>query len=139
MENQAGTLTKDEQALLSQFGEKKRPKKTAAAAGAEEPAAEAAAADGERDFTYEEMLARIFRILTEKNPEHGTRSQPIFIKTPTVGREGKKTVWFNFGEICKQFVPQPSHKHLKKGRLSRTRHSHGCLLDFLCARTQTTG
>ena len=66
------------------------------------------------------MLTRIFRILTEKNPEHGTRSQPIFIKTPTVGREGKKTVWFNFGEICKQFVPNPHANSSRKEDFTNT-------------------
>ena len=46
----------------------------------------------------------------EKNPEHGTRSQPIYIKPPSVGREGKKTVWYNFGEICDQFVDHNTHR-----------------------------
>ena len=56
------------------------------------------------------MLKRIFGILAEKNPEHGTRSQPIYIKPPSVGREGKKTVWYNFGEICDQFVDHNTHQ-----------------------------
>lgn len=101
---QAQTVTEEEQKLLSQFGDKKRPKKVAGADAAS--AAAAASSEGGRvaGYTYEELLTRIFGILAEKNPEHGTRSQPIYIKPPTVGREGKKTVWFNFGEICDQFV-----------------------------------
>lgn len=101
---QTQTVTEEEQKLLSQFGDKKRPKKVAGADAAS--AAAAASSEGGRvaGYTYEELLTRIFGILAEKNPEHGTRSQPIYIKPPTVGREGKKTVWFNFGEICDQFV-----------------------------------
>ena len=98
-------MTAEEQLLLSQFGDKKRPKKVAGA-GAADAAAAGAGSDAGRvaGYTYEELLTRIFGILAEKNPEHGTRSQPIYIKPPTVGREGKKTVWFNFGEICDQFA-----------------------------------
>lgn len=104
----AKTVTAEEQMLLSQFGDKKRPKKVAGADAAGAAAAGAASEGGRvAGYTYEELLTRIFGILAEKNPEHGTRSQPIYIKPPTVGREGKKTVWFNFGEICDQFVSLP--------------------------------
>ena len=104
------TLTAEEQLLLSQFGDKKRPKKVAGA-GAADAAAAGAGSDAGRvaGYTYEELLTRIFGILAEKNPEHGTRSQPIYIKPPTVGREGKKTVWFNFGEICDQLNRTTDH------------------------------
>lgn len=98
------TVTEEEQKLLSQFGDKKRPKKVAGADAASTTAAASSEGGRVAGYTYEELLTRIFGILAEKNPEHGTRSQPIYIKPPTVGREGKKTVWFNFGEICDQFV-----------------------------------
>jgi len=104
-------LSADDQKLLADFGSKRRPKKTATTAE-DAKAAEASSADAsgaEKDYTYEEMLNRVFSILEEKNPEHGTRTAPIMIKTPSVGREGKKTVWFNFGETCKQLNRTAEH------------------------------
>jgi len=100
-------LSADDQKLLSDFGDKKRPKKTAAEGTENEakPAADGAV----KDYTYEYLLRRVFSILEEKNPEHGTRSQLIYIKPPSVGREGKKTVWFNFGEICAQLNRTTEH------------------------------
>ena len=103
------TLTEEEQKLLSQFGDKKRPKKVAGADAASTTAAASSEGGRVAGYTYEELLTRIFGILAEKNPEHGTRSQPIYIKPPTVGREGKKTVWFNFGEICDQLNRTTDH------------------------------
>lgn len=98
-------LSADDQKLLSEFGDKKRPKKSAAAGDV----AETKPSDKPGEYTYEELLKRVFSILAEKNPDHGTRSQPIFIKPPQVGREGKKTVWFNFGLICDQLNRSTDH------------------------------
>ena len=97
-------MTDDDHKLLSEFGEKKRPKKTDASADGSAGKPAAGGASGAGGYTYEELLQRVFSILAEKNPDHGIRSQPIYIKPPSVGREGKKTIWFNFGEICAQFV-----------------------------------
>jgi len=103
-------LSADDQKLLSEFGDKKRPKKTTSAAEGEGAASKPAeGSSAVKGYTYEELLTRVFSILEEKNPDHGTRSQLIYIKPPTVGREGKKTVWFNFGEICTQLNRTTDH------------------------------
>jgi len=51
----------------------------------------------------------MFDILRKTNPDFGSRSATIFLKPPIVGREGKKTLWFNFGEICALLHRKPEH------------------------------
>jgi translation initiation factor 2 subunit 2 len=57
----------------------------------------------ERDYTYEELLTRIFNIMREKNPDMITGEKRKFVmKPPQVARVGtKKTSFSNFAEICK--------------------------------------
>jgi translation initiation factor 2 subunit 2 len=63
-----------------------------------------------RDYTYEELLGRVFGILSEKNPQlAGTKSR-VVIKPPEVSREGtKKTVFVNFTELCKMMNRNSEH------------------------------
>lgn len=56
----------------------------------------------DRDYTYGELLDRIFEILEENNPTLvNSKKRKMVMKVPTVFREGtKKTVWDNFPVIC---------------------------------------
>lgn len=63
----------------------------------------------DRDYTYTELVERIFGMLLENNPELA-KSKRKPMKPPQVFREGtKKTVWANFQEICKLMNRQPDH------------------------------
>ena len=57
----------------------------------------------ERDYTYDELLTRVFNIIREKNPDMATGEKKRFVmKPPQVARVGsKKTSFSNFAEICK--------------------------------------
>lgn len=78
----------------------------------------------DRDYTYEELLERVFRIMHEKNPEHaGGEKKRFIMQPPQVVRVGsKKTSLANFSAICKTLKRQPRH-----------------LLSFLLAELGTTG
>lgn len=64
-----------------------------------------------RDYTYEELLKRVFDIMRAKNPnmvEGGKRK--FVMKPPQVVRVGtKKTSFVNFTDICKILHRQPKH------------------------------
>ena len=57
----------------------------------------------ERDYTYEELLERVFNIMKEKNPDMVTGEKKRFVmRPPHVARVGtKRTSFTNFGEICR--------------------------------------
>jgi len=64
----------------------------------------------DRDYTYEELLDRVFGILRENNPELTGEKRRTVMKPPQVLREGtKKTVFVNFMELCKAMHRQPDH------------------------------
>lgn len=65
----------------------------------------------ERDYTYEELLTRVFDIMREKNPEMGTGEKRKFVmKPPQVNRVGtKKTSFSNFADICRLLRRQEKH------------------------------
>lgn len=81
-------------------------------------------AGSDRDYTYDELLERVFEIILDKNPEMAAGTKPKFvIKPPQVLKIGtKKTSFANFTEICKTLHRQPKH-----------------LLDFLLAELGTSG
>jgi len=108
------------------FGTKKKKKKRtgAAVAAATEGAEDAAAsADKEndvgadpwtgsdRDYTYDELLKRIFKIIHEKNPDMVAGEKKRFVmRPPQVVRSGtKKTAFVNFMDIAKTLHRQPKH------------------------------
>lgn len=63
-----------------------------------------------RDYTYEELLSRVFAILTEKNPELAGGKKRVLLKPPEVVREGtKKTVFVNFMELSKMMNRNSEH------------------------------
>ena len=65
----------------------------------------------ERDYTYEELLSRVFNIMREKNPDMITGEKRKFVmKPPQVNRVGtKKTSFSNFADICKLLRRQEKH------------------------------
>ncbi|XP_049829624.1 eukaryotic translation initiation factor 2 subunit 2 [Schistocerca gregaria] len=78
----------------------------------------------DRDYTYEELLTRVFDIMRDKNPDMvAGKKQKFVMRPPQVVRIGtKKTSFANFTEICKTLHRQPKH-----------------LLDFLLAELGTSG
>lgn len=80
--------------------------------------------NSERDYTYDELLDRVFEIMREKNPNMVSgKKQKFIMRPPQVVRIGtKKTSFANFTEICKTLHRQPKH-----------------LLDFLLAELGTSG
>jgi len=65
----------------------------------------------DRDYTYDELLIRVFNIMREKNPDMVAGEKRRFImRPPQVLRVGtKKTSFANFIEICKTVHRQPRH------------------------------
>ena len=57
----------------------------------------------DRDYTYDELLTRVFDIMRQKNPEMAAGTKQKFVmRPPQVVRVGtKKTSFVNFMEICK--------------------------------------
>ncbi|CAL8124224.1 unnamed protein product [Orchesella dallaii] len=78
----------------------------------------------DRDYTYDELLTRVFEIMHAKNPEMASGTKQKFVmRPPQVVRIGtKKTSFVNFMEICKML-----HRHQKH------------LLDFLLSELGTSG
>jgi len=67
--------------------------------------------DSVRDYTYDELLARVFEIMRMKNPDMVAGEKKKFVmKPPQVVRAGaKKTSFVNFTEICRLLHRQPKH------------------------------
>jgi len=67
--------------------------------------------DSDRDYTYDELLKRVFDIMREKNPDMVAGEKKKFnMKPPRVMRIGtKKSSFSNFKEICKLLHRQPEH------------------------------
>lgn len=67
----------------------------------------------DRDYTYDELLVRVFNIMREKNPDMvAGKKQKFVMRPPQVVRIGtKKTSFANFTEVRKM-----SHTHKIKSR-----------------------
>merc|ERR1711936_1147027 len=78
----------------------------------------------DRDYTYDELLQRVYTIMKEKNPDTVVGETKKFVmRPPQVVKVGaKKTAFVNFSEIAKMLHRQPKH-----------------LLAFLFAELGTTG
>lgn len=64
----------------------------------------------DRDYTYQELLGRIFRTLRLQNPALSGEKKKYTMVPPVVQRDGsKKTVFANVIEICKRMHRQPDH------------------------------
>lgn len=66
--------------------------------------------NSDRDYTYGELLARVFKVLRLNNPELAGEKRRYTIVPPSVHREGnKKSVFANITDICKRMHRQPEH------------------------------
>ncbi|XP_065913325.1 eukaryotic translation initiation factor 2 subunit 2-like [Dysidea avara] len=67
--------------------------------------------DSDRDYTYEELLERVFNIIKANNPNYASgQRKKLVMKPPQVVRVGaKKTSFVNFTEICRLLHRQPKH------------------------------
>ncbi|KAK3741163.1 hypothetical protein QZH41_011831 [Actinostola sp. cb2023] len=65
----------------------------------------------DREYTYDELLERVFDIMRAKNPDMVAGEKRKFVmKPPQVLRIGsKKTAFANFTDICKILHRQPKH------------------------------
>lgn len=65
----------------------------------------------DRDYTYEELLTRVFDIMREKNPDLVAGEKKKFVmRPPQVLRVGtRKTSFANFADICRLLHRQPKH------------------------------
>lgn len=65
----------------------------------------------DRDYTYEELLLRVFGIMKEKNPEMVAGEKKKFVmRPPQVVRAGaKKTAFVNFTDMANSLHRQPKH------------------------------
>jgi len=125
--SKAEALNMDDLELdLDSFGDKKKKKKkkrkgedTVAEEGAEDIENQENQQVGsgdpwsgtDRDYTYDELLKRVFNIIQEKNPDMVARHTKGFVmRPPQVVRSGtKKTAFVNFMDIAKALHRQPKH------------------------------
>ncbi|CAO3643033.1 unnamed protein product [Cunninghamella blakesleeana] len=64
----------------------------------------------DRDYTYEELLGRVFNILRQNNPELVGEKKKYTIVPPSIHREGnKKTIFANVADISKRLHREPEH------------------------------
>ncbi|KAK6982325.1 eukaryotic translation initiation factor 2 [Biomphalaria glabrata] len=65
----------------------------------------------DRDYTYDELLSRVFDIMREKNPDMIAGEKKKFVmRPPQVLRVGtRKTSFANFADICRLLHRQPKH------------------------------
>nr|SVE70606.1 EOG090X0AVX [Daphnia similis]SVE71232.1 EOG090X0AVX [Daphnia similis]SVE71864.1 EOG090X0AVX [Daphnia similis]SVE72490.1 EOG090X0AVX [Daphnia similis] len=117
VEGQDGEPVEDQEDLDLDFSKSLKKKKKKKITGAieeekdekEESTGVAWTTDG--DYTYDELLNRVFNIMREKNPEMVAGEKKKFtMRPPQVVRIGtKKTSFANFSEICKMLHRQPKH------------------------------
>ena len=63
-----------------------------------------------RDYTYDELVDRIFELLNADRPDLAGGRKKYQMKPPRVCREGtKKTVWVNFPEMCRSMHRPGDH------------------------------
>lgn len=108
----------DDDLDLESFGKKKKKKKRAGELGGDDMKDDDKEnveanpwVDSDRDYTYDELLQRVFNIMRDKNPELVAGEKKRFVmRPPQVVRVGtKKTAFVNFTEIAKMLHRQPKH------------------------------
>ncbi|CDS10235.1 hypothetical protein LRAMOSA02911 [Lichtheimia ramosa] len=83
---------------------------TTGAAEEKKQGGEEAWLNSDRDYQYEELLGRVFKILRQNNPELAGEKRRYTIVPPSIHRDGsKKTVFANVADICKRLHRQPEH------------------------------
>jgi translation initiation factor 2 subunit 2 len=92
-------------------GEGDIQKETTAGTTGDETTSDATSVQGE--YTYDDLLSRVFNIIREKNPNVNEGEKiKLTLKPPQVARIGtKRTSFSNFGEICKSLKRQEKHLH----------------------------
>lgn len=74
-----------------------------------DPTTQSATDDENRDYTYTELLERVFSLLHEKNPDLSSRKR-YSMPPPQLARIGtKKTMWTNFPANASLMHRQPEH------------------------------
>lgn len=74
------------------------------------PAGEASWLASDRDYTYQELLGRVFSILRQNNPDLAGDRRKFTIIPPIIGREGsKKTAFTNISELCRRMRRPVEH------------------------------
>lgn len=64
----------------------------------------------DRDYTYQELLGRVFKTLRAQNPALSGDKKKFTMVPPQVARDGsKKTVFANVVDICKRMHRHPDH------------------------------
>ncbi|KAG4304834.1 hypothetical protein PORY_001887 [Pneumocystis oryctolagi] len=64
----------------------------------------------DRDYIYAELLAQVFEVLRQNNPELVSEKKRYTIVPPTIYREGnKKTIFANVIDICKRMHRNSDH------------------------------
>ncbi|RKP27094.1 hypothetical protein SYNPS1DRAFT_13215 [Syncephalis pseudoplumigaleata] len=63
----------------------------------------------DRDYTYQELLGRVFNILRQKNPELSGEKRRYIIAPPIMERDGKKSAFSNIADICKRMNRPMEH------------------------------
>merc|ERR1712156_877329 len=113
----------DEDVDLESFGTKKKKKKKNKNADNENDGLDdskeneddsgdtTAWANQDRDYTYDELLQRVYNIIKDKNPDSVMGEKKKFVmRPPQVVKVGaKKTAFVNFAEIAKMLHRQPKH------------------------------
>merc|ERR1712137_192679 len=67
------------------------------------------ASKSEEDHTYEELLARAFKLIADRNPNLVAKKGKTVLTIPEVFRSTKKTVWHNFQQTAKNMNRPPDH------------------------------
>merc|ERR1739836_315815 len=109
----------DDDIDLESFGKKKKKKKRAGegmdinddADENKENEASESWMDSDRDYSYDELLQRVFGIMRDRNPDMVAGEKRKFVmRPPQVVKVGtKKTAFVNFTEIAKMLHRQPKH------------------------------
>jgi len=108
-ENAPGAIDDEveEQLMLSLKKKKKKKKKKVVEEDVTESATPWIGSD--RDYSYTEMLDRVFSLLRERNPGIDQKKRHT-MPPPSISRVGtRKTMWGNFEPICKVMHRQTEH------------------------------
>ncbi|OLL25289.1 putative eukaryotic translation initiation factor 2 subunit beta [Neolecta irregularis DAH-3] len=63
----------------------------------------------DREYTYNDLLKRFFKGLRQNNPELAGDRKRHRVVPPIVHRDGKKSIFANIADICKQLNRKPDH------------------------------
>lgn len=97
-------------ATLKRRRKKKRKKKKIVSATDLEAAKTKAEQDPTREYSYTELLDRVYKLLRDKNPNHGVGRARSRMRPPQMVRVGtRKSMWSNYANNCQTMHRQPEH------------------------------